>query len=615
MESERAVGVGAGCCSSSFQSERSIGAPALGQRAAAYAASVTPKEYEAYVASVVHSFDFCAGATVIRNKRFPGIRQPGMYEIDIAVELFLSEHVFFRMIVECKNHGRPVTRPVVQQLAQTRDAIAAHKAAIASPTGFSGEAIDVARDLGIALWVMAQDVPTSVIMGLTGPYVSPYTGLYYALRLEYLQLFGINPAGEDLVKLLDANRTEPVPDPPAGLNPELSARNERMFGAVRERCAFYRPISVGSAVADPEPEALFDPDCAQAQVANWAVAAVHENLAADADIHARIGRWELAARERVSEQSVSDGAVAAAAIESIKVGDRWSFLKLLDDSRRQRRLKIDPFPPGESRPSGPGGWLRCVVCGGFSSRRTTCCRRRGVGAVAEFGLVGAGGDGVPGGAVLAGVVGELGEHSFGLVDEAGEQGDGGERVAEPFPAPFGELVEGVVDEVVGVVAAARPGWWPGWSLLFSVVVAGGGDAAEVAVLEAVAVAFEADDVGVVDEAVDHGDRNRGPGVFSPAGGVRLPAGSPPCPRGPRRAGASRPWSRRGRRRAAAGHQPGKLVAASPEKTRPRAHPDFRMAVDTAASLLAFIAWQTWAAQTGKLAGLSRVAGAKWGAIA
>ena len=41
-------------------------------------------------------------------------------------------------------------------------------------------------------------------------------------------------------------------------------------------------------------------------------------------------------------------------------------------------------------------------------------------------------------------------------------------------------------------------------MVFSVVVAGGGDAAEVAVLEPVAVAFEADDVGVMDEAVDHG---------------------------------------------------------------------------------------------------------------
>jgi hypothetical protein len=39
-----------------------------------------------------------------------------------------------------------------------------------------------------------------------------------------------------------------------------------------------------------------------------------------------------------------------------------------------------------------------------------------------------------------------------------------------------------------------------------VVVGGGGrgDAAEVAVLEAVAVSFQADDLSVVDEAVDHG---------------------------------------------------------------------------------------------------------------
>ena len=33
---------------------------------------------------------------------------------------------------------------------------------------------------------------------------------------------------------------------------------------------------------------------------------------------------------------------------------------------------------------------------------------------------------------------------------------------------------------------------------------GGGDAAQVAVPEAVGVAFEVDDVGVVDEPVDHG---------------------------------------------------------------------------------------------------------------
>jgi hypothetical protein len=296
---------------------------------------VTPREFEAYVASVVARFEFCAGATVIRNKRFPGVRQQGMYEIDVAVELFLSEHVFFRMIVECKNHRRPVTRPVVQQLAQTRDAIGAHKAAIASPTGFSAEAIVVARDLGIALWVMAKDVPTTVIMGITGPYVSPYEKLYSDLRLEYLAHFGIRPAGEDEVKLLDANETEPIPDPIEDADPDVKVR-EHLFAAARARCAFYRPISVGSAVRDREPEALFDPDSAQAQVAEWALAALHENSQGDTELSTRISRWELSARERIE-----DASAAAKAIDCIKAGDRRAFIALLDRSRGQRlRIRI-----------------------------------------------------------------------------------------------------------------------------------------------------------------------------------------------------------------------------------------------------------------------------------
>jgi len=54
---------------------------------------------------------------------------------------------------------------------------------------------------------------------------------------------------------------------------------------------------------------------------------------------------------------------------------------------------------------------------------------------------------VPGGSVVAGFQDVLGEHALGLAGEAGQQGDGGEGVAEPFVAAFGELVEGVVDEV------------------------------------------------------------------------------------------------------------------------------------------------------------------------
>ena len=45
-------------------------------------------------------------------------------------------------------------------------------------------------------------------------------------------------------------------------------------------------------------------------------------------------------------------------------------------------------------------------------------------------------------------------------------------------------------------------------LLFSLVRWWRGDAAEVSVFEPVAVSFQGDDVGVVDEAVDHGGGDR-----------------------------------------------------------------------------------------------------------
>ena len=44
---------------------------------------------------------------------------------------------------------------MIQKLAQTRDAIAAHKAIVCSPSGFTQEAIKVAKAHGIALWVIA----------------------------------------------------------------------------------------------------------------------------------------------------------------------------------------------------------------------------------------------------------------------------------------------------------------------------------------------------------------------------------------------------------------------------------------------------------------------------
>ena len=114
------------------------------------------KDYEQFVARVLACLKCFRSATLSRNRRFQGVRQPGSYEVDIALEITLDDVVSIFVIVECKNWRRPVDRPVIQKLVQTRDAIAAHKAAVVSPIGFTPQAIEVARAHGVALWVVTE---------------------------------------------------------------------------------------------------------------------------------------------------------------------------------------------------------------------------------------------------------------------------------------------------------------------------------------------------------------------------------------------------------------------------------------------------------------------------
>lgn len=125
--------------------------------------SMSPDDFEAYVSEIVAGLDFCREGKVTRNRRFEGKTQPGNYEVDIAIEISVGDLLYFFIMVECKNWRRPVDRPVVQKVVQTRTAIAAHKAAIVSPIGFTEEAIQVARSHGVALWVLtAGHAPVSI---------------------------------------------------------------------------------------------------------------------------------------------------------------------------------------------------------------------------------------------------------------------------------------------------------------------------------------------------------------------------------------------------------------------------------------------------------------------
>lgn len=116
------------------------------------------KQYENYVESVVRALSISKNATIHKNRRFLGVRQPGHYEIDIACEIKIDEVLYLLIIIECKNWSRPVDREEIQKLIQTRDAISAHKAAFASASGYTKEAVEVAKANGVALWVIGDGI-------------------------------------------------------------------------------------------------------------------------------------------------------------------------------------------------------------------------------------------------------------------------------------------------------------------------------------------------------------------------------------------------------------------------------------------------------------------------
>ena len=204
---------------------------------------MTPVEYEAYVEALVRQMSFGPRAAVARNKRYPGVRQRGLYEIDVAVEIDIDSRLKLVVIIECKNRGRPVDRPIVQNLIQTRDAIGAHKGVIASPTGFSQEAVDVARDNGVALWVLSEAVWTTV----NGLSASPERRRAYRKRKDLIQHLGFQfDAAPIQAAFVSVAATQP-------------AQEER----------FQHPCMRGSGVGEGANEPGVDPRLASSDIVDW----------------------------------------------------------------------------------------------------------------------------------------------------------------------------------------------------------------------------------------------------------------------------------------------------------------------------------------------------------
>lgn len=204
---------------------------------------MTPKEYEDYVESLISELDFWKDGQIFRNHYYPGVRQPGSYEVDIAIEIKKTDKIFLRFIVECKNWKRPVDRPVVQKLEQTRDAIGAHKAAIASPVGFTDEAIKVAKTLGISLWVIAENKPWHSRNAFPlRTRVGALRFAFFELRLQIYEAIGVKVHGKNSILICVDSIIEEDGGIVAGTQPG----------------AYIRKITTGSAVPWWRYHPLFD---------------------------------------------------------------------------------------------------------------------------------------------------------------------------------------------------------------------------------------------------------------------------------------------------------------------------------------------------------------------
>ncbi len=74
----------------------------------------------------------------------------GRFEIDVTAR-FRALGVDFLVLIECKDHVRPVGRDVVQVLADKRRALGAQKGILVSTNGFQSGAIEYAKQHRVAL--------------------------------------------------------------------------------------------------------------------------------------------------------------------------------------------------------------------------------------------------------------------------------------------------------------------------------------------------------------------------------------------------------------------------------------------------------------------------------
>lgn len=106
------------------------------------------KNFENLVAKIEKAF---AGlAEVKQNDYLLDITTGKKRQVDITIRSKVAEYPIL-IIVECRDHKRPVGSGYIEEICKKRDCVKADKAVIVSSSGFSKPAIEKAKNFGITL--------------------------------------------------------------------------------------------------------------------------------------------------------------------------------------------------------------------------------------------------------------------------------------------------------------------------------------------------------------------------------------------------------------------------------------------------------------------------------
>lgn len=165
-------------------------------------------EFERVVAEILQELSKSLQNCRIENQELIKAAD-GQYRIDVTVR-FDQLGAQFLVLVECKDHSRPVEREDVQVLADKVRAAGAQKGMLFSTNGFQRGAVEYARNHGIALVRVIEGALTYETRALPVDGQRPGPPPWANIPPFVGQLISLADNGNVCTALVDRGRTEPL---------------------------------------------------------------------------------------------------------------------------------------------------------------------------------------------------------------------------------------------------------------------------------------------------------------------------------------------------------------------------------------------------------------------